>query len=322
MLRKRFLQKFLAAVFGLVSVSMLVAAFTSPRPIAVIPLIAMMLVPLLIGAVPIGILEMQLRAIEQAGEVIRANISEIARSVFDAPGEVRPGYDLSVTSPATAAFVAAFDTDKGFTTDGTFRGARVSVGSHVSVAGRQVGEMQHTYSHVVVDMLGLEKPFAIRKEGVGARLGRAIGIVKDATVGDETFDEMFVVEADDELARAVLDESIRERLVTLQKRVPLVSSEIGPGGMRLVLTRHGLALRWPGDITPDLASYVRDLLLDMREKMLAYESRKAVRVEGAATGYRIAEDPANEQALAEAREEEAQQEEAAAEESSVGERRA
>lgn len=315
---KRIVQLILASMAGLSSLFLLFAVMASSRPTPLAAAVLMVLAPLLIGAIPVGALEFQMRSVEKAGEVCRKNIESIAGALFDAPGLVREGYDLTVTNPATGDIVSRVDTDRGYTTDGTFGGARVSVGSHASVVGRQVGEMHHTYSHVLVDMLGMQKVLSLRHEGVGARLGRAMGVVNDATVGDQTFDKTFVVDAEEELARAVFDEDIRKRLLDLENKVSLVSSRIGPGGMSVVLTKHGLALRWPGDITPELARFVRDLLLDMRVKILAHESRKAVRVEGAPTGYRIAEQPANDEAL-----EREQQAEAEAE-SSVGgvERRA
>lgn len=288
---KRILRWLIGSIFGLASLSMLLAILTNPRPTPIIPAILMVLVPLLIGAVPVGILEAQVRSVEQAGEVCRRNIEAVAGALFDVPGRVREGYDLTVTNPATGDVVSRLDTDKGYTTDGTFGGARVSVASHASMIGRQVGEMFHTYSHVLVDVLGMQKQLSVRHEGVGARVGRAMGVVDDATVGDETFDATFVVDADEELARAVFDDDVRRKLLELEGKVSFVSSKIGAGGMSLVLTKHGLALRWPGDMTPELARFVRDLLLDMRAKILAHESRKAARVDGAQTGYRIAEDP-------------------------------
>jgi hypothetical protein len=65
-----------------------------------------------------------------------------------------------------------------------------------------------------------------------------------------------------------------------------------------------LALRWPGDITPELAIFIRDLLLEMRANMLAYENRTAARVGAEATagaGYRLAVDDEEAPAEVEAR---------------------
>jgi len=74
----------------------------------------------------------------------------------------------------------------------------------------------------------------------------------------------------------------------LQAQVSKVSQDYGHGGMSILLSNRGLALRWPGDIDPPLAQFIRDLLLDIRERMLAYENKKAIRIAGETTGYRIA----------------------------------
>jgi hypothetical protein len=221
------------------------------------------------------------------------NIEAVAKELFDTPGAIRPGYDLSVTAgAAVAAFAGSFESDVGFTTDGTYRGARVSIASHASVMGRQMGEFHHTYSHVVVDVLGMTKKFRLAREGVGAKLARATGIAKDAEIGEEAFDKTFTIDVDDAaLAKSVLDESIQRRIMDLQSKVGLVSIDSGVGGMSILLTNQGLALRWPGDITPELARFIRDLLLDMRQRLLAYEDKKATRIAtGEAALYRVASD--------------------------------
>lgn len=46
-------------------------------------------------------------------------------------------------------------------------------------------------------------------------------------------------------------------------------------------------MRWPGEIDPPLAILVRDLLLDMRARILAYEDRKAARAGAGGDTYRV-----------------------------------
>ena len=89
----------------------------------------------------------------------------------------------------------------------------------------------------------------------------------------------------------MLDDSIRERIMQLQSKLQLVSQDYGHGTMSIILTKHGLAIRWPGEIDLPLATFIRDLLLlDMRERLLAHADREAhVRVE-AGVGYRVAGD--------------------------------
>jgi hypothetical protein len=262
------------------------------------------IMPALFGILPIIVFEYQIRGIRKAGEKVKASIAACAKSVFEASATIREGYDIDATTTMAAFNPLMREPNNGaaFTTEGKFRGARVSVASHVSLVGRQFGEFHHTYSHVLVDVLGLEKSFRITRERAGTKLSKAIGVTKDVSVGDKAFDDMFVVEADDDLARAVLDDSIRERIMQVQSKVGNVSNDLGAvGGMNILLTNRGLALRWPGAIDPRLARLFRDLLIDMRERMLSFENRKAARVAENATGYRVSADepsaaPAGEEA--------------------------
>ncbi|HEY3816148.1 MAG TPA: hypothetical protein VGL81_03200 [Polyangiaceae bacterium] len=222
---------------------------------------------------PVVTIELQFRTMLRKGQRVRAAIDAIAARAFDRPADVRPGYDLSVTMPASmAGFVSAIDAGAAFTTSGQFRGANVSIASHVSRAGRQFGEMSHVYSHVVVDVPGVSTRFYLaRQGGVVKSLARAAGVIRDVKIGDDAFDAMWNVDADEPLAHAVLDDpGIRARLMELKSKVALVSQDFGTAGMSVILTNHGLAVRWPGDFNVELAVYIRDLLLDMRARMLPY----------------------------------------------------
>jgi hypothetical protein len=271
----------------------------------------MLAFPLFIFGTGIGILQLQIRALNAATARVRANIERVAKTLFDKPAEVRPGYDRTVTNtPGMAAWGAQMDDGTGFTTDGTFRGARVSSASLASTLARQMGELQHTYSYVVVDLLGLTKRFFIGRDRATLKAARMLGTSKDVKIGDAAFDEMFAIDADEGLARDVLaDESIKKRIADLQSKVGLVSQEMGVGGMWFMVSQHGLAVRWPGEMNPELAAFARDLLLDMRERILAHENRVAARVAAGAAagagGYRVA---AEDEAAAAALEAEAEAE--------------
>jgi len=142
------------------------------------------------------------------------------------------------------------------------------------------------YSHVCVDVLGATEPFYLVKQSVGGTVAKMVGAVKDATLGDEAFDKAWIIHADQALARDVLDGSIRARLDDLQSKVSQVSLDFAQGHMHVVLTRHGLAIRWPGPMTPELALFMRDLLVDMRTRILAHLERRAHA--GMGHGYRVA----------------------------------
>ncbi len=286
-MRLRFLQVMFGAIFGGVALVALILSIAN-KSAAALPAV---LVPGFIATVAVLVFEVQIRGLRAKGRAVRENIEAIAAKVFDAPGVVQAGYDMSVTSGALGASMSALENDVGFTADGTHGGVRVSAASHASTLGRQIGEFSHVYSHVVVDMRGLEIPFRLSKEGVGSALVHVTGLGKDVPTGDAAFDKVWNVNADEGLARDVLTDSIRTKLMELKAGVSSVSQDFGVGTMSVILTRHGLAIRWPGPIDPAFAVYLRDLLLEMRTRILAYVDRQAARG-GAADGYRVIAEPA------------------------------
>lgn len=284
-MRLRILQIGLASIFGLVGLLGVIGSILHGGE-----MLGLAVFPLVLAAIAYGVFELQIRKLAEKGRRVRANIEDIARQVFDAPAMVRPGYDMTVTSGAFGTTMAGMETDVGFTADGVCKGVRTSIASHASTLGRQIGELSHVYSYVAVDLRGLEARFRLGKEGVGSALFKAAGVSKDTEVGDAGFDATWNVDCDPDLAREVFDDSIRARIMELQSKVGYVSQDFGVGTMSLVVTQHGLAIRWPGDIQPALAAFMRDLLLDMRTKILAHEDRKAA--QGAASpGYRVVSDP-------------------------------
>ena len=283
---RRILQFVLTGIFGTLGVVGLVSGLVTGNPGALV----MGAVMLLTAGIGFGAFELQRRGLLKKGERVRTNIEAIAAKAFDAPARVQQGYDMGVTSGAMAPMMTAMESDVGFTADGTVSGTRVSIASHASTLGRQLGEFSHVYSYVLVDMRGLQTRFRLSKEGAGALIARATGLSNDTKVGDATFDATWNVDVDDELAREVLDESIRARLMELESKVGLVSQNFGVGTMSLLLTGKGLALRWPGDIDPPLAAFITRMLLDLREKILAHEDRKAARGTAGQT-YRVVADP-------------------------------
>lgn len=286
---RRILQIFFGCLFGLVSATFMMGAIGRVMHGAPAAALLVGLLPLLIGLIPIGAIELQIRSLAKAGKQLRAAMEDVAKTAFDAPAALRPGYDLSAVG-ITMQFPDLLQSkdENAWTAEGTRGDVRVSIASHTSVAGRQIGEIQHVYSHVVVDVLGLEKPFKIQKQGLITRLG----LVSDTEVGDADFDAKFRIEGDSELMKAVLDDGIKKRIAELQAQVGNVSQDGPFTGMFITLTKQGLALRWPGELNAAFATYVRDLLLDMREKILAYENRAAAKVRvGEQTGYRIAATP-------------------------------
>lgn len=290
---QRVMQIVIGSLFGVSALGLLAVA-VARAPVDGPKVFLPPLVAAAIGAMAVGLFQLQFRGLRKKGEAVRASVDACAARVFDAPGAVRPGYDLSVTmTPGMAAWVSGVDSDVGFTTEGQHRGARVSVASHVSVAGRQMGEFSHVYSYVCVDVLGATEPFYLTKQGAFSAVTNATGLSHDVKIGDAAFDAAWNVSADPALAKDVLDDSIRARLAELRARVPSVSMDMAQGTMSVILTKSGLAIRWPGPMPPELAIFMRDLLLDMRERILAHLDRRAARAgAGQVEGYRVVADEA------------------------------
>ena len=48
------------------------------------------------------------------------------------------------------------------------------------------------------------KTFRVTRERVSSKLGKALGATNDVKTGDQAFDDLFVIDTDEKLARAVL----------------------------------------------------------------------------------------------------------------------
>ncbi len=145
---------------------------------------------------------------------------------------------------------------------GTFHGAQLLVASHASVAGRQMMEMYHVYSYVAVDLAGFAGTFTLLERS--AMMKFLLPGARDVKIGDPAFEGSWVVDADEALAHRVLTPTIRARLVDLRSKVSSVSVDFAQGRMSVYVTPVGLTVRWPGELSVELAAFMRDLLLDMR----------------------------------------------------------
>ncbi len=283
----RIFQLLMTGILASVGALLTVSGLLQGHMFAVVPGV----VCLSMAAFTYAMVEFQLRSLARRLASVRQNIEAVALVAFDSPSRVEAGYDLSMTmAPVLMAWVAAMDAGDGFTTSGVYKGVPVAVGSHVSVQGRQMFELHHVYSYVAVDAAGIDVRFTLTNQGPFKLFSKLLSDKGDVQIGDEVFDRTWMVDTDDALAKDVYDAGVRARLMKLKELVGIVSSDFAYGSMSLILTRRGLALRWPGDMSPELASYVRDLLLDMRANILAHLDKRA-RAQGAvAAGVRVAAD--------------------------------
>lgn len=284
-----------AVAFALMAVAVAVGCMVLSEPEAALAALA----PAVVGLVVWARLTTLVKTAREAARVAREGVAASAKATFDAPADVRSGYDHEATNTGPLMMrMKTDDPETAFTAVGRFGDINVAIGSHVSILGRQNDESHHTYSQVIVDVLGLDKPFRLTHEFVTARLGKHLGTLQDIDLGDAEFDAAFLLASDDEFCRAVLDESIRKRLLSLQADAKKVSVQMGVGNLSVLLSKRGLALHWPGEMTPERAVEIRDLLVDMRANMLAHQNRAAMRLaaEAGAGGYRIAAEEARETA--------------------------
>ena len=85
---------------------------------------------------------------------------------------------------------------------------------------------------------------------------------------DPAFAKAWLVHSEPGFAKRVLDGSVRLRLLELREQVKKVSQDYAQGRMSLRLDSRGLIVRWPGELDANFAGFMRDLLMDMRGKMV------------------------------------------------------
>jgi len=140
----RYVQIGFGALFGLVTLFLLVVAIVRFDPDHA----GRLFIPLAFGMPGLFVvlmLQAQIRSYRRQDAVVRASIEQCAARVFDAPAPVRPEYDMSVTTTAAmAAYVTAFDSSRGFTTVGEYRGVRVQVAS--TTPPHQIGTSARTHA--------------------------------------------------------------------------------------------------------------------------------------------------------------------------------
>jgi hypothetical protein len=136
-------------------------------------------------------------------------------------------------------------------TRGPFKGRRLDIGTAV-IPGR---DFDVFVSHVLVEQAALPTPFRVMTKGTITRLARLGMKTSPTTTGDAAFDDKWVVDSDHALAISVLDDELRRSLIELADSAPWA------GVASIEVTRTGLMLRWPEELTPGSAAYFRDVAL-------------------------------------------------------------
>jgi hypothetical protein len=136
---------------------------------------------------------------------------------------------------------------------GTWRGRDIEIGTAV-VAAR---DLDMLVSYVAVLDPSMKAPFRAMTKGATTTFAR-LGTKKHPVLtGDPFFDAGWVVDAAEEVAHAVLDAPVRATLLAMQKELAMF--EVAS----IEVTRFGLVLRWPGELSPSAAARLRDLALEI-----------------------------------------------------------
>jgi hypothetical protein len=153
----------------------------------------------------------------------------------------------------------------------TCEGAIFSLRSVIQLDRRDAADEQLTLSRMAVDVGGVNAHFRISRHGMGSQLGKSMGIVRDTLTGDAQFDEEFRVDANADLARAVLDEDTRRMLWSLQGVIDR-EDHTWPE-LKIRLEQGALCAEFKGEFTPEIVALSKDLLLHLRARIVAWADK-------------------------------------------------
>jgi hypothetical protein len=140
---------------------------------------------------------------------------------------------------------------------GQWRGREIEIGTVVSPGRNRSSKV----SYVCVRDSNVRMPFLAMTRGFATSLARAFITKHPVTTGDAAFDGKWVVDADEALARTVLDPPTRQKLLELEARVAWLRA------VSVQAMPYGLVVRWPGLLSADGAALLRDLACSVHEKL-------------------------------------------------------
>lgn len=247
----RFLEIVIPATFALIGV----AAFFAPRPSvgAGIGFLAF-------AAFAVLMFELRFWGHRRSVRRVRAELEQVGARDFDAPAEVvqRPSGEMVeelASNPRFARMMARRSTR--LAVSGKWRGREIEIGTAI-VAGRDFDQM---ISYALAVDGGVPGPFRVMSKGAITSIARLGMDTAPVTTGDATFDADWVVDADPSLATRVLDDTLRATLIDLRSRLSFMQVA------SIEATRHGVIVRWPGELTPESGGYLRDLATEVRSRL-------------------------------------------------------
>jgi hypothetical protein len=201
---------------------------------------------LLVGA----LFAWRLRSMVRRCAAVCDELDAIARAAFDGGAQVAAREDGHLETLASHPMFARAIARRSvrFVATGSWQGAPLEIGetvtasrdynvtiSHVRLGGRPRGQLR------------------IMSRGLATRLSRWHREQHEVKTGDDAFDGGWVVDADDGLARDVLEPELRRALVALHGQI--ASMYVAS----IEATATGLVVRWPGPLSPARAVELRDL---------------------------------------------------------------
>jgi hypothetical protein len=191
---------------------------------------------------------------------VRAALAEIGRRDLEqaSPVEQRSEQEiLEALAPNHPMIAFAMRYATRYVVDGKWKGRSVQIGTHV-VPGR---DWDFSISYVCVTDRSMTGSFRVTTRGTLTTLNRLGSNVEPFPTGDADFDAKWVADGNADTCRAVLDPGMRRRLLELQKQLGWLQA------CAIEVTRFGLVLRWPGELSPEGAAYLRDLALDVYDRI-------------------------------------------------------
>jgi hypothetical protein len=220
--------------------------------------------------------ELHARRLRKVSQRLRGELEAIAKADLDTP---TPVLDVATEAFVERAWASRFARSMSVSecvpmwVDGTWQGKPIAYGTAV-VVSRNMFESPHSF--VCVDAEGATELFSVVHDSMLSSVVRAGKPHHPVKIGDAAIDKSWHIDTDEALAKHVFDDETRRILGELHARV-------GSGVASIELTRAGLVVRWPSELTAGSAAYLRTLALHVRDRILEHIARKArtgVRVGG------------------------------------------
>jgi hypothetical protein len=229
--------------------------------------------PIGLGAIGFGLIavlmfELYLRKLRSVAAQTRTQLAAVAQQALDAPVAVNAQPNPHFAELAFSSRLGRrlmMPTSVPLWIDGSAQGQRLGIGIAVSLGKNTFTKFTHSY--MVADAKGTSTLFRVLTNNRLGKMVRHGATQHPAATNDPAFDQLWIVDADESLAHAVLDGGARQALVQLASsfsQSELASVELLP---------QGLVLRWPRPVTPATAQSMRDLVGGMRDRLVAHAAR-------------------------------------------------